>query len=56
LALIAVYLACFRDYRPYLAPGEVATIAVLAANRSQARVIFRFVLGLIKATPLLERW
>jgi hypothetical protein len=22
LALIAVYLACFRDYRPYLQPGE----------------------------------
>jgi hypothetical protein len=37
LALIAVYLACFRDYRPYLAPGEVATIAIIAANRSQAR-------------------
>jgi len=37
LALIAVYLACFRDYAPYLAPGEVATIAVLAANRPQAR-------------------
>jgi hypothetical protein len=55
LALIAVYLACFKDYAPYLAPGEVATIAVLAANRSQARVIFRFVLGLLKATPLLEQ-
>jgi hypothetical protein len=53
LALIAVFLACFRDYGPYLAPGEVATVAILAADRSQARVIFRFVLGLIEATPLL---
>ena len=26
LALIAVYLATFRDYRPHLAPGECATI------------------------------
>ena len=26
LALIAVCLACFRDYTPYLAPGEVATL------------------------------
>jgi hypothetical protein len=25
LALIAVFLACFRDYTPHLAPGEVAT-------------------------------
>jgi hypothetical protein len=54
LALIAVYLACFRDYAPYLAPGEVATVAVLASDRSQARVIFRFVLGLLKSVPLLN--
>jgi hypothetical protein len=55
LALIAVYLATFRDYAPYLAPGEVATIAVLAANRSQARSIFRYVSGLLKAVPLLSQ-
>jgi hypothetical protein len=54
LALIAVYLATMRDYAPYLAPGEVATIAILAADRSQARVIFRFVIGLLEAVPLLE--
>ena len=54
LALIAVYLACFRDYAPYLAPGEVATIGVLAVDKGQARAIFRFVLGLLKAVPMLE--
>jgi hypothetical protein len=54
LALIAVYLATLKDYAPYLAPGEVATIAVLAADRSQARVIFRFVLGLLKDIPLFH--
>jgi hypothetical protein len=54
LALIATYLACFRDYAPHLAPGEVATIAVLAANKSQARSIFRYILGLLKAVPLIE--
>jgi hypothetical protein len=30
LALIAVYLACFRDYAHLLAPGQRARIAVLA--------------------------
>jgi hypothetical protein len=54
LALIATFLACFRDYAPYLAPGEVATIAVLAADRNQARAIFRFVSGLLRAVPLLQ--
>jgi hypothetical protein len=28
LALIAVYLATMKDYSTYLAPGEVATVAV----------------------------
>ena len=54
LALIAVYLACFRDYSPYLAPGEIARIGILAADRNQARVIFRFVTGLLEAVPLLK--
>ena len=55
LALVAVYLAVFRDYVPHLAAGELATIAVLAANRSQARSIFRFVSGLLKGVPLFAR-
>ena len=54
LALIAVYLACFRSYDQYLAAGEVATIGVLAVDKSQARAIFRFVLGLFQAVPMLE--
>ena len=54
LALVAVYLAAFRDYAPYLAPGEVATVGVLAVDKGQARAIFRFVHGLLKAVPMLE--
>ena len=53
LATIAVYLATFRDYAPHLAPGEVATVMVIAANRAQARSIFRYVNGLLEAVPLL---
>jgi hypothetical protein len=52
--LIAVYLATFRDYRPHLAPGECATIVIMAANKEQARSIFRFVIGLLKAVPLIQ--
>jgi hypothetical protein len=48
LALAATYLAAFFDYSPYLAPGEVATIAVIAADRKQARTIFRFIIGLMR--------
>ncbi len=53
LALLAVYLAVFRDYSDYLAPGEQPIIAIIAANRRQAAVLLRYVSGLIKAVPLL---
>lgn len=53
LALICVYLATSRDYEPYLAPGECATVALIATDRRAARNAFRFASGLIASTPLL---
>jgi hypothetical protein len=55
LALIAVYLACFRDYRQHLAPGERATILIIATDRRQARTIFRYIRGLLTEVPMLAR-
>ena len=54
LALIAVFLACFKDYTPHLAMGERATIVIIAADRKQARVIFRYVRGIMDAVPALR--
>ena len=55
LALIAVFLAAFHDYRRYLAPGERATILVLATNIKQARTIFRYIRALLTRVPMLAR-
>jgi hypothetical protein len=55
LALIAVFLASFRDYRSYLGPGERGTIVIIAADRKQARTILRYVMGLLRAVPMLAR-
>jgi hypothetical protein len=55
LALIAVYLACFRDYRQYLQPGERGTVIVVAADRRQARTIMRYVRGMLTRIPMLAR-
>jgi hypothetical protein len=55
LATIAVYLAAFCDWRPFLGPGELATIMIIARDRRQARVIKRFITGLLHATPMLRR-
>jgi hypothetical protein len=55
LALCAVFLACFREHRPHLAPGERATIMVIATDRRQARVIFRYVSALLARVPMLAQ-
>jgi hypothetical protein len=54
LALIATYLAAFRDYAPYLAAGERATIATIAADRKQARTITNYIHGLFESIPALR--
>jgi hypothetical protein len=53
LATVAVFLACFRDWRPFLGPGERGTVMVIAADRRQARVIMRYVVGLLRSVPML---
>jgi hypothetical protein len=53
MALVAVYLAAFRDYRAHLQPGERATVMVIAADRRQARVIMRYIKGLLREVPML---
>ena len=47
LALIACYLAIFRDWSEYLTPGEVGTIKIIASDRKQARVIHRYCRALL---------
>ena len=55
MALIAVYLGCFRNYKPYLGPGERATVMVIAADRRQAKQVLRFMRGLLSAPVLAKR-
>jgi hypothetical protein len=54
IAFIATYLATFRSYEQYLAPGEVATIAVIASNQKQARTIFRYISGALSDIGMLK--
>ena len=54
-ALLAVFESAFRNYADRLSPGEVATVMVLAADRKQARTVFRYIAGLLHSNPMLER-
>ncbi len=50
-ALVAVWAACCRTYA--LAPGEVGVFMVIARDRRQARIIRRYIGGLLAAHPAL---
>jgi hypothetical protein len=53
LALVACFLAVFRDWRPHLSPGEVGYIKILAVDRRQARVIHRYCRALLTEVPAI---
>jgi hypothetical protein len=55
MALIAVFLACCREWRAFLAPGERATIMVVARDRDQAREILNYVKAYFAEVPMLAR-
>ncbi len=46
--------AAMNDYRAHLRPGERATVLCLACDRSQARIVTRYIAGYFRETPLLS--
>ena len=48
-ALLAVFLACVKTYR--LSPGERGIVMLPAADRRQARVLKRYIAGLLNQRP-----
>lgn len=52
-SLVAVHAATCREYQ--LAPGETGLIHVIAADRRQARVVKRYISGLLHACPSLDQ-
>jgi hypothetical protein len=53
MALIAVFLAVFRDWRKYLSPGERAIVLLVAADREQAKILHRYCQGILRP-PILQ--
>lgn len=45
--------AALGDYTAKLGPGEVATVAMIASDRRQARQLLNYVKGLIAASPMI---
>jgi hypothetical protein len=53
MALLAVYLAVFRDWKPKLTVGESAVVLLIAGDRQQAKILYRYVVGILNA-PILK--
>lgn len=45
--------AALQDYRARLGPGEVATVAMIATDRRQARQLMNYARGLIADSPII---
>jgi len=54
-AVVACYLACFESYAKYLNAGERGVILVLAVDKDQARILFQYITGIIRAIPPLSQ-
>ncbi|MCC8946477.1 hypothetical protein H8A97_15480 [Bradyrhizobium sp. Arg62] len=55
LALIAVWLACFFNYKPFIARGQRAVVQVMAADREQCQEIMNYVKGFLSESKMLRR-
>jgi len=53
-AVIAVYLACFKDWLPFLSPGEQGYIFIIAVDKKQAGIIKAYISGLLHGNKILE--
>ena len=53
-ALVALWAAAFRSYAGILAPGERGLVMVVAADRRQARVVFRYITAFFDRIPGLS--
>jgi len=54
-SLIAVYLAAFKDWSPYLSPGEKGWIFIIATDKEQAKIIKKYISGILNSNELFRR-
>lgn len=53
-ALVAVYLAMFKDWKEYLGSGERGYIMCIASDRKQASVVFNYIKAILRL-PIFKK-
>ena len=54
-AIIAVYMATFKDWSKFLSPGERGYIFVIANDKSQAKIIKNYVSGIFQSSASFRK-
>lgn len=54
-AAVAVYVACFLDWKDRLASGEVGYVLTLSPSTSQAKLVFGYALAFLESSPILRK-
>jgi len=53
-SLLCVWLACFRDWKPFLSVGETGWIMLVANDKSQAKILKNYISGFLNSIPALQ--
>lgn len=54
-SIIAVFLACFKDWTPYLSPGERGRIFILSVDKSQSKIIKDYIRAILDGCPYFKK-
>ncbi len=54
ISAIAVFVAAFMDFAPYLSPGETPTILIIASDKAQAQIILRYIRAFFRGSEALR--
>lgn len=54
-AVLAIYVAVLCDHSENLTIGEKGVVLCIAQNQEQAKVVFGYVVGIVKAVPILAK-
>lgn len=53
-AIIAAFMAAFKNWKPYLSPGEKGWIFIIATDKPQAGIIKAYISGIFQRVPCLR--
>jgi len=54
-SIIAVYLACFKDWSKFLNVGEEGWIFIVSPNKQQGKIVKDYVSGILNSIPSLKK-